>query len=128
MPTCYVTLSEKVPDLTEEQLFLIRDFIADGLNSKSRLLDRHHIVLRIQRAPRLHMLGDIELEVFSQFFLRRFFSRDRRAQEISTRIKDLLHFDCATWINMMVVGYARVSREGHSYFSDKTSQAKRPIA
>lgn len=126
MPTCYVTLSEKLPDLTDEQLFAIRDIVADGLNSKSRKLDRHHIVLRIQRAPRLHMLGDIELEVFSQFFIRRFFSRDRRAEEISARVKDVLHFDCATWINMMVVGYARVTTEGRAYFSDKASEAKRP--
>ena len=70
------------------------------------------------------MLGDVELEIFCQFFVRRFFSRDKRAQFISTRVKDLVAFDCATWINMMVVGYSRVTVQGQTFFSDKASQAE----
>ncbi len=123
MPTCYITLSEKVPELSEEDLLSVRDIVAEGLNSGARLLDRDHIVLRVHRGLRAHMLGDLELEVFCQFFIRRFFSRDRRAQYISSRVKDLISFDCATWINMMVVGYSRVDVQGHSFFSDKASQA-----
>jgi hypothetical protein len=107
-----------VTDLTDEQLQKIRDVVADGLNSKSRLLDRHHIVLRIQRSKRVFMLGDVEIEVFAQFFLRRFFSRDRRAQSISREVSLFLRADCAAWINMGVVGYARVTTRGESFFSD----------
>lgn len=118
MPTCHLILSEGVPELSKEQLLSIRDIVAEELNSQSRLLDRYHIVLRIQRAHREHMLADVELEIFCQLFIRRFFSRDRRAQAISGKIKDLIEFDCATWINMMIVGYSRVTRDGQSYFSD----------
>lgn len=123
MPTCYITVSETAPDLSEEDLLSIRDIVAEGLNSGARRLDRNHIVLRIQRGVRTHMLGDIELEIFCQFFVRRFFSRDRRAQFISSRVTTLSSVGCATWINMMVVGYSRVDAEGRSYFSDKASQA-----
>ena len=123
MPTCHITLSENIPALSEEQLLSIRDIVAEGLNSGARLLDRNHIVLRVNRGLRSHMLGDLEIEVFCQFFVRRFFTRDRRAQCISSRVKDLISFDCATWINMMIVGYSRVDVQGHSFFSDKASQA-----
>ena len=123
MPTCYITVSERVPELSQEDLLSVRDIIAEGLNSGARLLDRDHIVLRVQRGVRAHMHGDLELEVFCQFFVRRFFSRDRRAQYISSRVKDLIARDCATWINMMVVGYSRVNVQGQSFFSDKASQA-----
>ncbi|GMV22071.1 MAG: hypothetical protein AMXMBFR57_20200 [Acidimicrobiia bacterium] len=123
MPTCYVTVSEDSPELSEHDLLSIRDIVAEALNSGARLLDREHIVLRLQRGRRTHMLGDIELEVFCQFFIRRFFSRDRRAEQISARVKDLVSADCATWINMMVVGYSRVDVRGRSFFSDKASQA-----
>jgi hypothetical protein len=123
MPTCYITISEKAADLSEEDLCCIRDIVAEGLNSGARRLDRKHIVLRLQRSLRAHMLGDIELEIFCQFFFRRFFSRDKRAQFISSRVSALSSLGCATWINMMVVGYARVDTEGRSYFSDRASQA-----
>jgi hypothetical protein len=127
MPTCYITVSENVPDLSEKDLFSIRDIVAEGLNSGARRLDRNHIALRLQRGLRTHMLGDIELEIFCQFFVRRFFSRDRRAQFISSRVSTLSSVGCATWINMMVVGYSRVDTEGRSYFSDRASQAARTL-
>ena len=123
MPTCHITLSEKIPALTEGQLLSVRDIVAEGLNSGARLLDRDHIVIRVNGGVRAHMLGDLEIEVFCQFFVRRFFTRDRRAQYISSRVKDLISFDCATWINMMIVGYSRVDVRGHSFFSDRASQA-----
>lgn len=123
MPTCYITISEKGGELSEESLLSIRDIVAEELSSGARLLDRHHVVLRVQRGERQHMLGDIELEVFCQFFVRRFFSRDRRAERISARTSKAVDRDCATWINMMVVGYSRVTTEGRSYFSDRASEA-----
>lgn len=123
MPTCHLTLSEGVPELSSDALTSVRDIVAEALDSGARHLDKGHIVIRVLRGTREHMLADVEIEVFCQFFLRRFFSRDRRAQAISSRAKDLLNCDCASWINMMVVGYSRVTRDGSSFFSDKTSQA-----
>jgi hypothetical protein len=64
------------------------------------------------------MLGDIEVEVFAQFFIRRFFSRDKRAEHISRRISKLLGIGCATWIHLNVMGYSRVTIDGQSFFSD----------
>jgi len=118
MPTCFITLSEEVPDLSVEQLQGIRDIVASGLNSSARRLDRGHIVIRIIRSQRCLMLGQIELEIFAQFFIQRFFSRDTRAETISRTISTSLGYDCATWINMSIVGYARVTVQGRSYFSD----------
>lgn len=123
MPTCYITVSENAPDLSKEDLLRIRDIVAEGLNSGARRLDRNHVVLRVQHGLRAHMLGDIELEIFCQFFFRRFFSRDRRARSISSSVAGLSSVGCATWINMMVVGYSRVDVEGRSFFSDRKSQA-----
>jgi hypothetical protein len=125
MPTCHLTLAGHVPELCKEEMQAVRDIVANGLNSSARLLDRNHVVIRVQRADREHMLADIEVEVFCQFFVRRFFSRDKRAESISKGIKELLGYDCATWINMMVVGYARATIEGKVYFSDKASQSKK---
>lgn len=118
MPVCYITLSEKIPDLTNQQLLQIRSYIADGLNSKSRKLDGSHIAIRIQRCERLCMLGDVEIDIFSQLYLRRWFSRDKRANSISRDISGYLKCCCATWINMTIVGYSRVSRDGSVYYSD----------
>lgn len=118
MPVCYITLSEFVNMPTQDELNIIRDILADGLNSKSRILDRYHIVIRIQRSFRDLMLGDLEVDVFAQFFFRRLFSRDRRATEISKNISKLLNVDCATWINMSIVGYARFTIDGKTFYSD----------
>lgn len=118
MPACHITLSESVRDLSDTDLASIRDIVAEGLNSRSRPLDRNHIVTRVQRSHRIHMLGDMELEVFAQFYLRRYPSRDHRAEFISRRVSQMLRVSCATWINMSMVGYARVTPDGKAYFSD----------
>ena len=118
MPTCFVTLSESVADLSDEQIGTVRDIVAEELDSRSRRLDRGHIVIRVQRSRRAHMLGDVELEIFAQLFWRRFFSRDRRAQAISRRMTTVVSASCATWINMSIVGYARVTPTGETFFSD----------
>lgn len=117
MPVCYITLSESVNTPSAEEINSIREIIAEGLNSKSMFLDRNHIVIRLQHAQRCFMLGEIEIELFAQFYLRRFFSRDRRANFISHKITELLKKDCATWINMGMVGYSRVTKDGNEYFS-----------
>ncbi len=64
------------------------------------------------------MLGEVEIDVFAQFFIQRFLSRDKRAMAISRRISQLLNRDCATWINMGIVGYSRVTVGGEAFFSD----------
>lgn len=118
MPICYLTLSESVVKLNSNEIDSIRDIVAEGLNSRARLLDRNHIVIRIQYSQRRFMLGDVEIDIFAQFFIRRFFTRDRRAKYISSRISELLKFDCATWINMSIVGYSRVTTSGDIFYSD----------
>lgn len=118
MPVCYITLSDKVPNLSKQQLLQIRRYVAAGLNSQSRKLDETHIAIRIQHGERECMLGDIEIDIFSQLYLRRLFSRDKRAKDISQNVSNYLHFCCATWINMGYVGYSRISARGDVYFSD----------
>ena len=118
MPVCYITLSESVPMPNAEEIDKIRDIVAEGFNSKARFLDRNHIVVRIQHGERKFMLGELEVEVFAQLFLRRFFSRDKRAKFISEQVSKLLNKDCATWINMGMVGYSRVTTKGETFFSD----------
>lgn len=120
MPVCSITLSEIVDRIEDENIIKIREIVADELNSKSRFLDKSHIVIRLQKSIRLHMLGDVEVEVFAQLYIRRFFDRDRRAKNISKRISDLLNVGCATWINMGMIGYARVTPDGSIFYSDKT--------
>ena len=118
MPVCYITLSEKVPCLSKEQLTQVRKYIAEGLNSKARRLDETHIAVRVQQGIRECMLGDIEIDIFSQFYFRRFFTRDKRANVISKNLSDYMNCCCATWINMGHVGYSRVCESGSMYFSD----------
>ena len=118
MPTCFITLSEICVRPSSDDLDAIRDIVAEELTSGARYLDRNHIVLRVGTGERKRMLGEIELEVFAQFFVRRFFDRDRRAERISRRVSILLHKDCATWINLSVVGYSRVTASGAAFFSD----------
>jgi hypothetical protein len=105
-------------ELTDDEINSIRDIVADGLNSRARFLDRNHVVVRVHRSKRVHMLGDMEIEVFSQFYIQRFFSRDLRAKKISGKVSSLMGVDCATWINMSVVGYARVTVAGEVFSSD----------
>ncbi len=118
MPTCFITLNAAMPDLTHEEVDKIRDIVATALMFGSRFLDRTHIAVRVQRSQRAHMLGDMEIEIFAQFFFRRFLSRDARAQAISRNVSRLVHANCATWINMSIVGYSRVTLDGESFFSD----------
>lgn len=118
MPVCYITLSEKCPQLTEPQMQTLRKIVAKGLDSSSRKLDETHIVLRKQYSSRECMLGDIEIDIFSQLYLRRLFSRDKRANFISKKVSDYLGCCCATWINMEVVGYSRVAVSGDNFYSD----------
>ena len=118
MPVCYMTLSEKCPKLDAKKVRNVRKIIAKGLNSHSRKLDETHIAMRIQYGSRASMLGDVEIDIFSQLYLRRFFSRDKRANYISWEVSDYLECCCATWINMEIVGYSRVSTTGDIYYSD----------
>lgn len=118
MPVCYITLSEKSPQLDENQMKYLRKIVAKGLNSNSRKLDETHIVMRKQYSNRECMLGDIEIDIFSQLYLRRFFSRDKRANFISQKISNYLGCCCATWINMGIVGYSRVATSGDVFYSD----------
>lgn len=118
MPVCYITLSNKVSNLSKQQLLQIRQYVAEGLNSRSRKLDETHISVRLQHSERDCMLGDIEIDIFAQLYLRRLFSRDKRANAISQSISKYLNCCCATWINMGYVGYSRVSSGGSVYYSD----------
>jgi len=61
----------------------------------------------------------IEIDIFAQFYFRRYFSRDKRAEYISERVSKLLKIDCATWINMEIVGYSRVTHNGTIYYSNE---------
>lgn len=120
MPICYITVSDIVDtNSIAENIDNIRDIVAAGLDSKARLLDRHHIAIRLTESKRSWMLGEIEIDIFAQFFLRRYFSRDRRANLISSQISKLLTVECATWINLCQVGYSRVDKNGSSFFSVK---------
>ena len=118
MPVCLITVSECVSRLTDALLSKFRDIVATGLNSKSRYIDSSHIAIRVQSGSRAYMLGDIELEIYSQIYLRRLFSRDKRANYISKCVSDCIGRSCATWINMGFVGYSRVTTEGNAYYSD----------
>ena len=121
MPICYITVSDKYGNIEniKNNIDRIRDIVAEGLDSKSRLLDRNHIAVRIQPSYRDYMLGDIEIDIFAQFFWRRYFSRDKRANKISQGISELLYADCAAWINLCQVGYSRHTTSGEDYFSVK---------
>ena len=127
MPVCYITLSEKKSELSDKQLQYIRKIIANGLNSNSRKLDETHIALRLQHSHRQFMLGDLEIDIFSQLYLRRLFSRDKRANYISKKISNYLNCSCATWINMEVVGYSRVTPDGNVFYSDSDNPLVRLI-
>lgn len=118
MPVCYITLSDKISNLSKQQLLQIRRYVAEGLDSRSRRLDETHIAVRLQHSQRECMLGDIEIDIFSQLYLRRLLSRDKRANAISHNISNYLNCCCATWINMGYVGYSRVSEQGNVYYSD----------
>ena len=118
MPICYITISREIPYITEQQLKRIRQYVAMGLDSRSRIIDETHIALRVQYGEREFMLGDVEIDIFSQLYLRRLFSRDKRSKAISKNISNYLNCCCATWINMGYVGYSRVSKNGKAYFSD----------
>lgn len=122
MPVCYVTLSEKAKKPTEKQKNNIRKIVAKGLDSKSRRLDENHIVLRVIQSNRKCMLADIEIEVFAQIYIRRLFSRDKRANYISAKMSEMFGTSCATWINLQMVGYARVTPDGKEYYSDSDNK------
>lgn len=121
MPVCYITLSETKPELTDEQMQYMRKIVARGLDSSSRKLDETHIAMRTQHSYRKFMLGDIEIDIFSQLYLRRLFSRDKRANYISKKLSDYLNCCCATWINMEIVGYSRVAADGDVFYSDSNN-------
>lgn len=118
MPVCYITVSESCPQLNKEQMHYLRKIIAKGLDSNSRKLDETHIAMRKQCFSKEYMLGDIEIDIFSQVYLRRLFSRDKRANYISKRVSEYLGCCCATWINMGFVGYSRVAKGGETFYSD----------
>ncbi len=127
MPVCYITISEKIPRLSKVQLMQMRTFVAEGLDSRSRRLDETHIAVRLQRSDRDLMLGDVEVDIFSQLYMRRLLSRDKRANAIAQKISEYLECCCAVWINMGFVGYSRASDNGSVYFSDADSAVIRWI-
>lgn len=118
MPTVYVTVSENIEFNAELAGPTIRQAVARGLDSRSRRLDETHISLRVQQSSKSLMLGDLELEIFGQFFVRRWRSRDRRAYEIANEVARRLEVECACWINLATVGYSRVTTSGEVFFSD----------
>lgn len=118
MPVCYITLSENCAKLNAQQVQQIRKIVAMGLDSHSRKLDETHIAIRKQYGKSGSMLGDVEIDIFSQVYLRRLFSRDKRANFISKHVSELLNCCCATWINMGFVGYSRVAICGDTFYSD----------
>ena len=122
MPVCYVTTSEEVNELTDKQKDYIRKVVAWGLDSKSRKLDENHVVLRVIKGDRKRMLADIEVEIFAQLYIRRLFSRDKRANTISERIVKSFGVSCASWINLQMVGYSRVTLDGGEFFSDSDNK------
>jgi hypothetical protein len=127
MPVCYITLSENKQQLTKKQMQDLREIIAKGLDSNSRKLDRTHITIREQYSSRDCMLADIEIDIFSQLYLRRLFSRDKRANFISGKVSEYLNCCCATWINMEIVGYSRVNVGGDAFYSDSDNSIIRFI-
>ena len=118
MPICYITLSEDIQELEKKELNSIKIILAEELISYARFLDSTHIVLRIQRGTKENMLGEVELDVFANFDFQRYWSRDKKSRNISYKISKLLNYNCATWINLNIMGYARVTKEGKEYFSD----------
>ena len=120
-----MTLSEGVV-LSEDDQQGLRDIIADRMSSGARYLDCYHIALRFMSGNRAFMLADVEIEVSAQFFWRRHVNRDRRAEAISRDVSHRLGVSCATWINLAVVGYSRVTADGEVFFSDRASGAKPP--
>jgi hypothetical protein len=126
MPVCYITISEKIRELSRNDFEFIKKAIATGLDSSARKLDETHVALRIIRGTRSNMLGDIELDIFAQLYIPRLFSRDRRANRISKIISTQFDCCCATWINLGFVGYSRVDNEG-DYYSDSDSRVVRII-
>ena len=118
MPICYITVSDKIQTLEQEELNKIKVIISEELISYARFLDSTHIVLRIQQGNIKNMLGEIELDIFANFDFQRYWSRDKRSRNISYNISKLLNYNCATWINLNLMGYARVTTKGKEYFSD----------
>ena len=117
MPVCYITFSEEIKYPSISKCNEIRKVIADNLKTKSKFLDENHIVLRFQQANKSSMLGFVELDIFAQFYISRYWNRDKRARDISSGVKDILNKDCATWINLGFVGYSKFN-DGDEYFSD----------
>jgi hypothetical protein len=119
MPICNMIVADELGlTLSDEQLVAVRKAVAAGLDSSARRLDHTHIVLRVLSGRRAHMLGEVELEVVGQFYLRRFLSRDKRAESISQDVSAVIGVDVATWILLLGMGYARVTASGERYFSD----------
>ena len=120
MPVCYITVSEKIKELSDADFEFIKDTVASGLDSSARKLDGTHIALRLNHGTRSNMLGDIELDIYAQLYLPRLFSRDKRANQISRIMSSRFDCCCATWINLGYVGYSRVDKD-YEYFSDSDS-------
>lgn len=119
MPVLNITVSECIDGgLTEEQILCLRDIVAEGVTSVERRLDRDHVVARVIQGRRLHMLGEVELEVLCQRFDDRFAERDSRAERISAAAVARIGYDVATWIHLVDMGYSRVTADGERFFSD----------
>lgn len=124
MPTAWITFAGGGRNLSENKQQILREIIAEHMSSGARYLDRNHIALRFVEGSRSVMLADVEIEVSAQFFVRRHVNRDHRAESISREASRLLGVSCATWINLAMVGYSRVTVDGTAYFSDRASGAK----
>lgn len=125
MPSCYIIISENVPELSQKDINRIRLIIARGLNSKSRYIDESHLSTCILHSKRNNMLADIEVEINAQLYLRRLISRDKRAHFISKTISEQMHLNCATWINLHMVGYSRTDERGNTFYSDSDNKVVR---
>ncbi len=127
MPVVFAIVSEEIKNNVNLDRLqrIIREEVAKGLDSKSRLLDEMHISVCVINGKREYMLADIEINVFCQRFLRRYFSRDKRANFIAKTISCVLSFDVACWINMQTVGYSRYEfLSSQSYYSVKADDKK----
>ena len=118
MPTCFITVAQERKQLNKSDINYIRTVVAEGLDSKARKLDKTHLTIRVNESSIDYMLGDIEIEIFAQLYLRRLFSRDKRANYISKKVSNHLQCGCATWINLEFVGYSRSTPDGSDYYSD----------
>ena len=118
MPICNIILSESVTVPTVEQIDAIRDIVSDKMEIPGRPMNRDHIVVRLLGGSSKSMLGMIEIEIYGERYKERLDRRDEIAYLISKNVSEIMGLDCATWINLVNVGYCRVTSGGDVFYSD----------